>query len=97
MAPPRPNFQYIGMIARKRYNNDTAYFLENGKTAPFGARLNDVVSGRFRLIDISAGQAVFEDVSLGFKHRVPISKATTTGGQPFRPGQDGGRFSDIST
>jgi len=90
MAPPRPNYQYIGMIARKRYNNDTAYFVENGKNTPFGARLNDIVSGRFRLVDISATEVVFEDVSLGFKHRVPISKATTTGGQTFRPGQGDG-------
>ena len=90
MAPPRPNYQYIGMIARTHYNNDTAYFVENGKNTPFGARLNDIVSGRFRLVDISATEVVFEDVSLGFKHRVPISKATTTGGQTFRPGQGDG-------
>ncbi len=96
-APPRPGFQYIGMIGRKRYNNDTAYFTENGKPAPFGARLNDVVGGRFRLVDISASEVVFEDVSLGFKHRVPISKATTAGitaGQPGQPGfNNGGGFS----
>ena len=88
-APPRPGFQYIGMIARKRYNNDTAYFTENGKPNPFGARLNDVVGGRFRLVDISAAEVVFEDVSLGFRHRVSISKTTTSGagtGQPGRPG-----------
>lgn len=92
MPPPRPTIQYIGMIGRKRYNNDTAYFIENGKTVPFGARLNDVISGRFRVIDISAAEVVFEDVNLGFKHRVPLSKATTaTGGsQPFRPGQNDG-------
>ncbi|MEP6788434.1 MAG: IPT/TIG domain-containing protein [Acidobacteriota bacterium] len=90
MPPPRPNVQYIGMIGRKRYNNDTAYFIENGKTAPFGARLNDVVGGRFRVIDISAAEVLFEDVSLGFKHRVPLAKATTASGAPFRPGQNDG-------
>ena len=36
-APPKPQFQYIGMIARKRYNNDTAYFLEQGKQTPMSA------------------------------------------------------------
>jgi hypothetical protein len=71
-APPKPQFQYVGMIARKRYNNDTAYFLEQGKQTPVGARLNDVVGGRFRLISISAAEAVLEDTSLGFKHRVPL-------------------------
>jgi len=89
--PPRPGFQFIGMIGRKRYNNDTAYFLESNKTTPFGARLNDVIGGRFRLIDISSTEVVFVDVDLGFKHRLPISKSTATGssGQPTRT-TDGG-------
>ena len=30
-APPRPTLQYIGMIGRKRYNNDTAYFTESSQ------------------------------------------------------------------
>jgi hypothetical protein len=33
-APPVPQFQYIGMIARQRFNNDTAYFQEQGKPTP---------------------------------------------------------------
>ena len=95
-APPRPAFQYIGMIGRARYNNDTAYFTDTGKPTPYGARLNDVVGGRFRLIDISAVEVVFEDVQLGFKHKVPITKAGTTAGSPFTPfTPDGGAFPGI--
>ena len=90
-APPLPTFQYIGMIGRKRYNNDTAYFTEGNNPTPFGARLNDVVHGQFRLIDISAAEVVFEDVNLGFRHRVPIAKASTTGGS-----QPGGRPADFN-
>ena len=70
-APPRPQFQYIGMIARKRNNNDTAYFMEAGRQTPVSARLNDILGGRFRLVSISAEQTIFEDVNLGFKH--PLS------------------------
>lgn len=80
MAPPKPTLQYIGMIGRKRYNNDTAYFVEQGSDKPIGRRLNDVVSGRFRLIDISTNEVVFEDVTLGFKHRVALSKTATPAG-----------------
>ncbi|MBK8466106.1 MAG: hypothetical protein IPL32_09765 [Chloracidobacterium sp.] len=87
-APPRPTILYIGMIGRKRYNNDTAYLAENEKAAPFGARLNDVIGGRFRLIDISAAEVVFEDTSLGFKHRVPISKGILIGSVPPGRGTD---------
>lgn len=88
-APPRPGFQFIGMIGRKRYNNDTAYFLENGKPTPFTARLNDVVGGRFRLMSISSAEVVFEDTSLGFKHKLPIVKTATAGGSPAT--EPGGR------
>ncbi len=95
MPPPRPSsLQYIGMIGRKRYNNDTAYFLETGKTTPFGARLNDVIASRFRLIDISAGEVVVEDVSLGFKHKIAMTTTASGSGSappgggfiPYNPG-----------
>jgi hypothetical protein len=72
-APPKPQFQYIGMIARAKYNNDTAYFIEPGKQVPFGARLNDVVAGRFRVTSISSDEVVLQDTQLGFnKARLPL-------------------------
>ncbi len=88
-APPQPQFQYVGMIARKRANNDTAYFQEQGKPAPFGARLNDVVAGRFRIASISSSEVVLEDVSLGFRHRLalyrPAPGQATGGYNPYNP------------
>lgn len=75
-APPKPQFTYIGMIARKRYNNDTAYFMESGKQLPTSARLNDIVGGRFRLMSIAAEKTIVEDVNLGFRYDLPIVKAT---------------------
>lgn len=84
--PPRPQFQYVGMIARKRANNDTAYFQESGKPLPFGHRLNDIVAGRFRLISISAAEVIFEDTSLGFKHKLALFRpAAGSGGAPAAP------------
>lgn len=74
-VPPTPQFQYIGMIGRKRANNDTAYFQEQGKTPPpppVSARLNDIVNGRFRLVSISVNETVFEDVNLGFRHKLAL-------------------------
>ncbi len=100
-APPVPQFQYVGMIARQKFNNDTAYFQEQGKPTPFGARLNDVVAGRFRLASISSVETVFEDVNLGFKHRLALlrpANGQTAGGNPGgavqqNPGLNGpGRF-----
>ncbi|MEO8650195.1 MAG: IPT/TIG domain-containing protein [Acidobacteriota bacterium] len=88
--PPKPEFQYIGMIARKRFNNDTAYFLESGQQIPTGKRLNDIMGGRFRLVSISAEETIFEDVSLGFRHPVklyrPAPGTPASGGPPARGG-----------
>lgn len=89
--PPKPTFQYIGMIARKRSNNDTAYFKEQGKDLPTGARLNDVVGGRFRVISISADEVVLEDIQLSFSR--PRLKLFTPppGSVPTQPGFPPGR------
>ncbi len=93
-APPKPQFQYIGMIARKLSNNDTAYFMETGRQTPISARLNDIVGGRFRLISISAEETIFEDVNLSFKHPVPLFRpppGTAVSTVPTgRPGIQGG-------
>ncbi len=87
-APPRPQFQYIGMIARKRFNNDTAYFQEKDKDLPIGARLNDVIEGRFRIASISASEVVLEDVNLGFRHKLALyrpapGQTANSGGNPY--------------
>lgn len=71
-APPKPQFRYVGMIARRLGNNDTAYLDEQGKPTPTGYRLNDVVAGRFRLVNISADRVILEDVNLGFRHSVDL-------------------------
>jgi len=87
-AAPKPTMLYIGMIGRKRFNNDTAYFTETDKSPPFGARLNDVLAGRFRLIDMSPAEASLEDITLGFKYRIPISKGVLPGSAPPGRGTD---------
>ena len=87
-APPTPQFQYIGMIARQRFNNDTAYFQEQGKQTPFGARLNDVVAGRYRLTSISTDETVFEDVSLGFKYRLALYRPQPGQASSSNPAQN---------
>ena len=74
-APPKPDtLTYIGMIARKGYNNDTAYFQDKNKKDPFTARLNDTVAGRFRLFSISPEEVVLVDKELGFPHPLRLSR-----------------------
>jgi hypothetical protein len=82
--PPRPQFKYVGLIARRSYNNDTAYFQEGDKQ-PFGARLNDVVGERFRVISISSKEVVLEDIYLGFRHRLAMTQSSSSGQQQQPP------------
>lgn len=92
-APPKPTFKYIGLVARKHYNNDTAYFQETGKEIPTRARLNDVLAGRFRLVSISAEETIFEDTQLGFRHQLKLDRPAPSaaasgpirGGSPYQP------------
>jgi len=88
-APPKPQFKYIGAKLAARGNNDTGYFLETGKQLPTVARLGDVVGGRFRLVSITRGQAVFQDVNLPFKHPLKLEETsastTSTSTSPASP------------
>lgn len=87
-APPRPQFQYYGIVARKRNNNDTAYIKEQGKQDVTSKRLNDVIETRFRLISIAKQELIVEDVTLGFRHKVPLVTDATAG-------NNGGGTNDI--
>ncbi len=86
-APPRPQFQYLGIVSRKRGNNDTAYIQEQaGNNAPpVSKRLNDIVGGRFRLVSIAPTRLMVQDVNLGFMHTVELVKGS------------GGQFSSSTT
>lgn len=64
--PPAPQFSYLGIVSRKRGNNDTAYIMEQGKTLPSSVRLNDIIGGRFRLVSITPAKLLVQDTQLGF-------------------------------
>jgi hypothetical protein len=64
--PPQPRFTYLGIVSRKRGNNDTAYIMEEGKTLPTSVRLGDPIGGRFRLISITPTKLVVQDTQLTF-------------------------------
>lgn len=89
-APPRPQFQYYGIVARKRSNNDTAYIKEQGKQDVSSARLNDVIENRFRLVSIAQRELVVEDVSLGFRHKIPLVSEAGAGNTGSGLGTGGG-------
>ncbi len=86
-TPPRPQFQYVGIVAPKLGNNATAY-LQEGSAQPLPKRLDDRIGvcggtapGCFRVVSISREKVVVQDVALGFRYTVEIAKApgTTSG------------------
>jgi hypothetical protein len=87
--PPTPQFQYIGVVSRKRGNNDTAYIQEQGKQTPSSVRLNDIIAGRFRLISISPAKLLVQDINLGFLAPYPIKLVDGSGqSASTRPNQN---------
>ncbi len=73
-APPKPQFTYIGLIAHRHNNNDTAFFQEQNKKDPTEARLNDVVGGRFRVMSISVEEVELIDTQLGFRYKLKLER-----------------------
>jgi hypothetical protein len=80
MAPPVPTYQYIGLVARKRYNNDTAVLVKKGGKDYLSVRLNDTIEGRFRIVSISEEKVVVEDTQLKFRHELAYQKPSQGGG-----------------
>jgi hypothetical protein len=72
--PSKPQIQYIGMIIRSRYNNDTAYLMEQGKQTPTSAGLNDIIGGRFKVISISVEEVVLEDMIWNLKYQLKVDR-----------------------
>lgn len=96
-APPKPNYQYIGMISRSRGNNDMATLIEPNKptATPFNVRLNDIIpGGRFRTISISKNEVVMEDTMLGFRHKLPLFRGTQQAGLGGQTTDGRGGFGD---
>jgi hypothetical protein len=78
--PPQPQFSFLGAVARKRGNNDTAYVQEQGKTTPSSYRLNDIIGGRFRLVSITPSRLLVQDIQLAFlaPYSIDLVKGTGT-------------------
>lgn len=67
-APPVPEFNFVGLVARRSANNDTA-LLQNKKTKEYiSVRLNDTVPDRFRVFSISSREVVVTDTALKLRH-----------------------------
>lgn len=87
-APPVPNFNFVGLVARQHFNNDTATIQEKSTKAYQNVRLGETV-GRFKVVSISSKEVVMQDTQLNFRHNIQFfdeksASARNAGGNPGR-------------
>ncbi|HLL76364.1 MAG TPA: TIG domain-containing protein [Pyrinomonadaceae bacterium] len=75
MAPPTPQVTFIGLFGDKRYARDRAVLKPNQSNDLITVQRGELVSGRFKVINISERAVEFEDTQLKIKHTVPFSEA----------------------
>ncbi len=94
--PPVPNFNFVGLVARQHFNNDTATIQEKSTKAFQNVRLGETV-GRFKVVSISSKEVVMQDTQLNFRHNIPFYDEKTasarnsgaTGAGTGNPGRSG--------
>jgi hypothetical protein len=87
-----PEFSFVGLVARRRANNDTA-LLQNKKTKEYiSVRLNDTVPDRFRVFSISSKEVVVMDTALKLRHVLGfVNEKEAPGGNNTGGSAPGGR------
>ena len=80
--PPAPNFNYVGLIGKPRFN-DTAVLQDKSSKDFLNVQRGDVVGGRFRVTSISDKEVILLDTQL--KIRWPIAFSSETGNSQTRP------------
>ena len=80
--PPAPNYSYIGLIGKPRFN-DTAVLQDKNSKDLLNVQRGDVVGGRFRVNSISDKEVVLIDTLL--KIRYPLSFSIENSNQSRPP------------
>ncbi len=75
--PPVPNYNYVGLIGKPRFN-DTAVLQDKGSKDFLNVQRGDVVGGRFRVNSISDKEVVLVDTTLKIKHTLTFTTETNS-------------------
>jgi len=82
-APTPPNYNYIGLIGKPRFN-DTAVLQDKSTKDLVNVQRGDLVGGRFRVSSISEKEVVLLDTTLKITHKIGYTVDAAAGPQ-FRP------------
>jgi hypothetical protein len=80
---PVPNFSYVGLIAKPRYN-DTAVLQDKSSKDFINVQRGDAVGTRFKVVSISEREIKLIDTNLKITTTIPFSTDQSSGG-PYRP------------
>ncbi|SRR6266436_1071667 len=82
--PPVPNYNYIGIIG-KRHFNDTAVLQDKSSKDILNVQRGDLLGGRFRINSISEKEVVLMDTTLKITHKIGYTVDPSSTNQQFRP------------
>jgi len=80
---PVPNYSYVGLIGKPRYN-DTAVLQDKSSKEFLNVQRGDPVGNRFKVVSISDKEVKLIDTTLKITHRILFSTDQASGG-PYRP------------
>ena len=83
--PPKPNYEYVGIIGRPNRVDDVALIQERNNKNIINVLRGDILSGRFRVTSISEKELVLTDTTLKIKHTIGMSEGQRTSGPLARP------------
>jgi hypothetical protein len=81
--PPLPNYTYVGLIGKPRFN-DTAVLQDKSNKELLNVQRGDAVGSRFKVVSISDREVKLIDTTLKITHTIPFSMDQSSGG-PSRP------------
>ena len=81
--PPAPNYSFVGIIGKPRFN-DWAILQDKNSKEILNVQRGDVLGGRFRVTSISERELVVTDTTLKIKHPIPFTRDASFGNQ-MRP------------
>jgi hypothetical protein len=80
---PVPNYAYVGLIGKPRYN-DTAVLQDKSNKEFLNVQRGDPVGNRFKVVSISDKEVKLIDINLKITHRIFFSTDQASGGA-YRP------------
>jgi hypothetical protein len=82
--PPVPNYTYVGIIGKPRFN-DTAVLQDKSSKELINVQRGEPIGGRFRVISISEKEIVLVDTTLKIRHTIPFTVDPGNPNPQFRP------------